>query len=483
MVKIDVTPHTSLLTKIGAASFSISQSISELLANGFDALPPDRSAHFEVKANLKEIRVADNAQGMTREVLKKAVRMAWPMREVRHYGKEAKSEFGLGMKTACASLGRWWAIETIPAGEDKGWRVAFDLEEWSKGRGSWEADLKEVEGSKITLPSKADGGTVVTVRKLKVKPVEDILKAEIGRAYAPHIRGKDRIFLNGKLIEVPKPELVPGTRQDVDITVEGVRIRGWGALLKVGGLTQYGFHWYRKGQLIEAFDKSFLPRHPNYRQVTGELHADEMPVNFNKRGFDTESAAWKQAIEELEEHFQPLKKQAAKKVKEQAPDPWTGGQIRDSVDTMARVGESLSVKVLTADPPSEYLDRSIVEALLGEDESDEKDEKVAIVSQRHPIVVGPLKVRWRHVFKPMGEEGPIADYAMDSPDELLVVSNLESPFLDLVEDRSIVAILNVAETITRYLIEEQGFDYGKAGRFRDAWLVTASATLIEAAMA
>lgn len=477
MVKINVTPHTSLLSKIGAASFSVSQSIAELLANSFDALTPDKPARFEVNANLEEISVKDNSMGMTREILEKAIRMAWPMREIRGYGNDKKSEFGLGMKTACASLGNWWSIETITENANTGWHVEFDLEEWSKGNNSWDADLVEIDRSKINLPKGTDSGTLVTIRKLKVKPINEILQTELGRAYAPHIRGKDKIILNGEIINVPEPDLLPGTKQDVDIEVKGVHIKGWGALLKVGSLKDYGFHWYRKRQLIEAFDKSFLPRHPSVRQVTGELNADDMPVNFNKRGFDTESPQWRQAVMELEEIFLPLRKQAQKKLKEQAPDPWTNGQIKDSLELMEQVGESMSVKILNADsPPEDYLYPNIIETFKAKDEI---DEEVSEISERHPIVVGSLKIRWRHVFRPMGEDGPIADYTKESESELFIVSNIESPFMDLIKERSVIAVLNVAESISRYLIEEHGFEYSKAVRFRDAWLINVSATLSE----
>lgn len=89
-----------------------------------------------------------------------------------------------------------------------------------------------------------------------------------------------------------------------------------------------------------------------------------MPVNFNKRGFDTESTQWRQSVKELEEHFLSLRKLAQKKLKEQAPDPWADGQIRDSIDMMGLVGKDMSVKILSADPPQDYLDRSIVESVV-----------------------------------------------------------------------------------------------------------------------
>lgn len=477
LMEIDVTPHPSLLEKIGQASFSIWQSISELMANSLDAIPAERKADIYIEADLEHVAVKDNGIGMTQKVLEKAVRMAWPMQEVCPYGRDSKRIFGLGMKTACASLGRWWSIATIPQGSAKGYRVIFDFDRWAKkGDVVWKAELEELESSEVELPKGAISGTVVTVRKLKVKPIPDNLKKEISRAYLPHIRSGDKFYLNGELLREEPLDILPNTRVNIDRKIEGVRIHGWGALMKKGSLTHYGFHWYRKGQLIEAFNKSFIPNHPAYRQIIGELHADDMPVNFTKRGFEKETTQWKQAIGELPELFEKLLKEARKTRRERQPEPWTEGKLRDSIDVMRRVGGIVSPKVLEAEAPTDYLLPTVIDSLTAE-EDEETQKEICALASRTPIQVGDTEIRWRHRFVSLGEEGPLVDYAIEGKNELLVITNRDSPFSDLIENDAVLAILNVAEAISRFLVEETNYNYIKAKRFRDVWLVNASAII------
>ena len=149
-MEIDVTPHPSLIEKIGHASFSIWQAISELIANSLDAMPLDKKAYIDITANLNEIVVKDNARGMDRAVLEKAVRMAWPMNNIISYGNKVKRVFGLGMKTACASLGRYWTLETITKDSDTGYRVIFDFKKITQESNTkWIAEIEEFSRDEI----------------------------------------------------------------------------------------------------------------------------------------------------------------------------------------------------------------------------------------------------------------------------------------------------------------------------------------------
>lgn len=474
-MRIDVTPHTSLLKKIGQASFSIWQAISELIANSLEAVPIGEKAEIHIHADLERILVVDNGVGMEKEVMIKAVRMAWPMEEICPYGSNSKRVFGLGMKTACASLGRWWSVETVPTEGATGYRVAFDLDDWSK-RDKWETDLEEISPSEVKLLKGAMSGTVITIRKLKIKPIPESLRREISRAYVPHIRSGDRFYVNEVLLREEPPDLIPNTEVKVDITVEGVQIQGWGALMSKGSLTNYGFHWYRKGQLIEAFDKSFIPNHPAYRQVIGELHVDKMPVNFTKKGFEKESKEWKQAIAELPEVFQNLLNEAKKTRRQRRKDEWTDKEQQDAMDVMNRVGKSLASTVIDADGSDDFVLAGVVENFISE-QSEKTEQDIRSLATRHPIKVGDQEVRWRHRFACLGEEGPLLDYALERQNELLIVTNLDSPFSQILEDKVVLSMINVAEAISRFLVEDLGYDQTKAKSFRDVWLANASAIL------
>lgn len=477
-MEIDVTPHPSLLDKIGHASFSIWQSISELIANSLDAIPEGKKAEIHIEADINHISVKDNGTAMNKDVLEKAVRIAWPMQEFHPYGSKSKSVFGLGMKTACASLGRIWSVSTLPAGSKKGFRVTFDLKKFTKEKSQkWVANMEEIEPSEVGLEKGISSGTVVKVEKLKVKPIADKLKKDISLAYLPHIKTGDKFHVNGDQLEEEPLELIENTRVNVDFEVKGMRIHGWGALAKVGSITNFGFHWYRRDQLIEAFDKSFIPNHPTYRQIIGELYADDMPVNFTKKGFEKESSQWEQAKAELPEQFKNLLKEAKKTRRERHLDPLAQRELQHNEEVMGRVGSMVS-EVFEAESPDDYLLSSISDGVPTE-EAEEKSELIE-VSRRHPIRVGKTEIRWKHRFDSLGEEGPIVDYicqTIDNDYELLVISNKDSPFFQLIENDAVLAVINVADAISMFLVEKLNHDCLKAKRFRDVWLVNASAHL------
>ncbi len=474
-MKIDVTPHTTLIEKIGHASFSIWQSISELIANSLDAMPPEKKCVIEIEADSEHIVVKDNGMGMSQEVLEKAVRMAWPMQEVQPYGKKRKRVFGLGLKTACASLGKWWSITTLPEDSDVGFCVVFDFESLIES-GAWEAELSELNASEIDLPEGETSGTIVEIKNLKVRPVPQNLKKEISRAYAPHIRNGDMFYLNSDPLLEEKPDLIEGTRVDVDKEIEGVRIHGWGALMVKGSLTNYGFNWYRQGQLIESYDKSFIPNHPSYRQIIGELFADEMPVNFTKKGFEKETPQWREAVRELPEVFEKLLKDARKTKKERKMDHWDKKKLEKTENNMNRIAGDVA-KIIEHDGDiSKVFDKSIVENYVVDCESDEKVDSLA---QRNPIKLGEAKIRWRHRFVSLGEDGGLLDYALEGENELLIATNIDSPFSQIIEDSEVLAIINVAEAVSRFLFENLSYDYEKAIAFRDAWLAHTGALLVE----
>lgn len=466
--KIDTTPHTSLLVKIGSASFTVSQSLSELVANSMDARRPDSPARVEVTLAPNEIIVADDGVGMTEAVLAKAVRMAWPMRDFKSSGVVRKSEFGLGMKTACASLGHRWKLQTIVEGADAGLEVEFDLRKLASSDGTWEVEVQDIPRKKLKLPPGARSGTVLTVTEFQVVANDEVVREELSRSYAPHLRAQDEIILNGVPLKVEPPELQSGTRIEIDVTVSGVRIHGWGGLLDGrGSLTKYGFHWYRKNQLIVSYDRSFIPNHPTYRKVTGELYADGMPVNFNKHGFETSSSQWKEAIEELGALPQVTKllEQARKRAKVEKPDEWTAGQQKGAVDSLNGTATDVVVRVIDADDiPSSYIVPTSAADAGGKSEFGD---------ERAPLVIEGKNYRWRHTFASLGHEGPICDYTLEGEGEILVVTNADSPVSGFIEERGVLTMLHTADAVMRWLVEEKKCDFTKAVAFRDRWLATA----------
>lgn len=478
--RIDVTPHRSLLEKIGSASFSIAESIGELVANSLDAVVGGKHAEIDVDVSLNRIEVKDNGRGMDLDTLKLAVRMAWPMEEIIPYGAGRKRVYGLGMKTACASLGRRWTVVTTPANDPNAYRVTFDFDEWSSGdSSSWSVDVEVLPKNQAGFISQEPSGTRVIVEKLRVRPIVAKIKEDLSLIYAPHLEQGDAIRVNGESLECLPPQLDEETRMEISVDVDGHPIRGWGALMVESSQKNlYGFHLYRRGQLVEKFDKSFIRVHPTSARIIGELHLDHVPVNFTKKGFEKESREWKRVVSELREIVKPLVTKARKKKGKLKRKPQEESKTNDVLEVIDTIVGPTAEASLGDDNPTDYVLDGIVESFLSA-EVVEKDEGTPILGKSKTFRIGDEKWKCIHHLAPLGAHGPIWDYHIINGNTLHVVTNTDSSLYRESEDVHLVCAFAVADSILKYLVTERDFDFQKALRFRDTLLNTTLASYLE----
>ena len=130
----------------------------------------------------------------------------------------------------------------------------------------------------------------------------------LGAAYKPDIENGDVITVNDERATPPAYNYIPETLQEVDLPIAGGhRITGWVALDKKTHNDDYfGLNLYRKGQLIEAWNKDFFPVHLMSSRVIGEVHLDFADTNYFKRGFEKTTVEWKLAREAMREFLRPL---------------------------------------------------------------------------------------------------------------------------------------------------------------------------------
>jgi len=108
---ISIIPDVSLLPKIGkGAGYSLTEAIGELVDNSIDARNVEEKLSVQIMLNRDGdnsfIKVKDNAEGMSREKIIDAMKLA------KSYKKKKLGEFGLGLKSACMSLGQKFSVET-----------------------------------------------------------------------------------------------------------------------------------------------------------------------------------------------------------------------------------------------------------------------------------------------------------------------------------------------------------------------------------
>ncbi len=202
--KFDITPDIRLLVDIGEANYEVPQAISELIANSMDARYLEEKVEIQVFIDDGEISIIDNGIGMTENILAEALRLAAQMDTVTGNTKARKGMYGLGLKAACASLGKHWNIVTRPEGDPNQYSVEIDLVDWlkKKDRKNWEVEVKSEKFEKGKGPiGDRTHGTAITITKLKENFVMVTAVTEkLGMAYKPHLEFGDSIFVNSTLV-------------------------------------------------------------------------------------------------------------------------------------------------------------------------------------------------------------------------------------------------------------------------------------------
>ena len=210
--------------------------------------------------------------------------------------KGGLGRFGLGMKSACSSLGKAFTICTSTPESDAIFTTSYDEDRWL-GDASKKWTSFEIEKS-----DKTDNwyGTHITISKIKVPLYPNQLlnfRRRFGMRYGPYIeRGQVLVRVNSRTCRPSVPDLVGGKRSLI-MDVAGGRMAGWVGILERRSIKgDYGMHLYQNGRLISAFDKFGILHHPSAARVVGEMSLDHVPVNFHKTGFLTESPEYQDAV-------------------------------------------------------------------------------------------------------------------------------------------------------------------------------------------
>ena len=291
-ITLDITPDKTLIRKLGLVGYRTEQAVAELIDNSIDArLGLTETIDVRLDFRLGQISVSDDGSGMDFEGLGDALTVA---RETKN-GK--LGQFGLGMKSACSSLGGAFTIRTSKPGSRSVFTAVYDENQWlndaSKNWTNFEIEKSEKTGGWH--------GTQITINKIKVPLYPNQLlnfRRRFGMRYAPYIeRGQIKILVNSSPCRHSEPALAEGTRHPVRIKTADAIMEGWVGLLERRSIKgDYGLHLYRNGRLISAYDKFGMTLHPNAARVVGEMSLDHVPVNFHKTGFLTESPEYREAV-------------------------------------------------------------------------------------------------------------------------------------------------------------------------------------------
>lgn len=292
---IDITPDKSIYHKIGEANYSISDALAELVDNSIDAANDDGvEIYIVLDKKAEKIVIEDNGKGMDKEKASKSLVLAHSKKE------DALGEFGLGLKSACTSLGKVFSIVSTPSESEERYTLGYDRDKFLISNDWSHYPIT------ISKAPKNEHGTKIEISNLKIKLYDALitrLKDDLAKRYGPYIEHNNVVIKVGLRRETAKAcvpsanKLVEGSRKEFAYMLsKGNMIKGWYGLLEVGSQKQSGFNMFRRGRLIRAAEKLGYSYHPSLMSITGEINMDSVPVTHNKREFIAESGEFKEFI-------------------------------------------------------------------------------------------------------------------------------------------------------------------------------------------
>ena len=491
-------PSPRLMETIGATNQKPAEAIGELVANSFDARIDNEKIKIVVDLRDNKIAVIDNGKGMTSDILEKAVCIGEDMSRYMERGEGAKGHFGMGFKTSCSTLGKYYEIFTRPCNENREFHVGFDISDYSNrpaGRDAWDIVIEDNEPSANSPLGNMDHGTAFVISRLKDKNlIVSAVLNYLGEAFKGHIQTGDSIVIidsQSTYPAVPKTyDFINGTKIDIDEVFgpnDKYHITGWMALdnqLHNDGL--YGFNIYRYGQLVEKWDKSWFKAHLMTSRIIGEVNMDFLDATFYKQGVQ-QSEDWMLVAQHMKEYLKGIVA-ASRNVSRQ-------GNINKPA-VLRKIVEDLNAYYHTG---NQEFDGGISEESAGngktagnsgenERNSGKKkkssedggvNERIKAVVKEQKLVLeeeGEIEITYLEKDGRLNNNAPFdyifseSDSEDDGPSELQVLMFKNHPLWEKKVDDEVKKILATSDAIYRMLVEKLDFETSEALKIRNEWV-------------
>jgi len=467
-IQYNAMPDSSLYEKIGMVSFKLSEAIVELIANSVDARVENERVEIDVNITSDKVVILDNAKGMDNDTLAEAVRLGVSMDKITGFKGKRKGTFGLGLKTACASIGEIWEVYTRPIGGNEEFVVQMDLNTWTSRTGIKTSDafdftMKARDKKRGPLEDR-EHGTAIVITKLRDKdPMKGAVWEQIGKAYAPHINQGDVFRVNNKAAQIPQYDLLLDRKWEVDQKIgEYGTVTGWvGVSKNTRNDGSYGFNLYRENQLMSSWNKDFFKKHLMVSRIRGELNLDFVPPNFHKKGFETQSPEWKltkqimwrfvlDSVAKMSKSVSKNKGDQTRFAKaEQAMDKAMGLQSKKTID----VGDVTGNDKDETNAKPETLNEIAANQIRINDK---------IITLAHDVrsLHGEVKMPWSYTTE-KGKEGET---------HLCVHVNENSLIYKKTKDMQLLMSMALADCVTEHLMGMFMMDVKQAKQIRNEWL-------------
>jgi len=467
----DMTPDSSLLEDIGKGAYTTPEALAELAANSFDAEIQGLPMTIQIEVKSDEILFLDNGKGMSKEILKAAMKLAVKMDAIKASAGPRKGMFGLGMKTACASLGLVYTVSTKDLDSGEISQVKIDLISWRKNSGKenfrWTQEVVSLDKGDVPELDSIKSGTLITITSLKDRsPSIGAIADRLAHVYKPALLSGSSIILNGSPIPVLDFQVVEGTKVPLGHVLElsngsKIELNGWAGLdsqTHNDGL--YGINIYRAGQLISAWNKEWFRAHLMTSRVVGELYFEDLGTNFLKNKLEYGTEEWKVISAYMKEWLKPIVS-GSQELNRGRNDALKQQRVVQGLQVAMGVANSLGDENIE----SSTGDVSVDNQTSGRSSS-------GIEWRDRTLRFGNEEITLASQFAHLGNDDPLPwDYIFDPEvQELQTVINMDSPLYDSLKDGEFYATLAMADTVVDYLVQSKGYPYEKVKKLRDKWL-------------
>jgi len=478
--QIDITPDRSLIPKIGQAGYSASQAISELVDNSIDAKNADETLHVIVTLNKDFVEVEDDGRGMNEAAAEKCLKLAHSEK------KNQLGEFGLGLKTSCQSLGKFFRVTTTQKENNEEYILEFDEEKWIR-EGDWKNHPMVVRKSNTNK-----FGTSVRIEKLKIKFYPNLvtnIKEDLSLRFGPYISNGELILkVNGLICKPGEIELTEEGKKEFSFKLSnGNSIVGWIGLMKSGysgNKGYYGFNTYRRGRLITQYDKIGFTAHPEYRRIVGELHMDDLPVTHNKREWIKEAGEYLELAEKMKEVVKPFLAKARKYETTIKVNPALEEKMQIQEDIIARAIKNTPELKQYALPNAgseekkkgkkeveiekrDHPEISIIQEVKEPESERNRTPKRTHKKRKYELMINGKRFKFNHEFRELDDKNLVKQIAVSEEKGIEIFTNISFPAFSATKDAIFYATMNIAEGIAEIIIQEKGEDKRRIFEIRD----------------
>lgn len=473
-------PSPRLMETIGATNQKPSEAIGELVANSFDARIGEDKLKIVVDMRNAKIEIIDDGKGMTDAVLERAVCIAEDMSKYIERGEGAKGHFGMGFKTSCSTLGKYYEIYTRPLGEKVEYHVGFDINEYSQrpaGADAWDIVIEEGVPSEKSPLGKLKHGTAFVISQLKDKNITvSAVLTYLGEAFKGHLETGDEICIiddAGTYDAIPRVyEFIKGTKVEIDEVFgpdNKYHITGWMALdTQTHNDGLYGFNIYRNNQLVEKWDKSWFRAHLMTSRIIGEVNMDFLDATFYKQGIQ-QSEDWTIVSIHMREYLRAMvaaSNNVSKKKNISKPE-----ELKKIVNKLSQdYGK---------DSPydnSDAEDQGAAKKEKGKNHNESSiNEKIKAIVKEQSLVLpeeGEIEITYLEKEGSGNVQAPFDYIFSDDGDEmeLQVIMFKDHPLWEKKTDSNTIKVLATYDSIYRMLVEKLGFETSEALKIRNEWM-------------